>query len=119
MMTGVTNSSSTDLAVAAFREVIVPLARAGQAYRLDFTPEAKEGSYFVRPQRPSLTREDLEAMGRSGELSALDALWRAQRCEWLFELVPRLAALAERISTERGAVEATPETPSHLIYQMF
>jgi hypothetical protein len=119
MMTGATNSSSTDLAVAAFREVIVPLARAGQAYRLDFTPEVKDGSYFVRPMRPSLRREDMEAMGRTGELTALDTLWRAQRCEWLFDLVPRLAALAERISAERGAVEATPETPSELIYQMF
>jgi hypothetical protein len=118
-MTGATNSSSTDLAVAAFREVIVPLARAGQAHRLDFTPEVKDGSYFVRPGRPSLKREDMEAMGRSGELTSLDALWRAQGWECLFELVPRLAALAERISAERGAAEATPETPSQLIYQMF
>jgi hypothetical protein len=118
-MTGAKNSSSTDLAVAAFREVIVPLARAGQAYQVDFTPEVKDGSYFVRPMRPSLTREDMEAMGRSGELTALDALWRAQGCECLFELVPRLEALAERISAERGAAEATPETPSQLIYQMF
>ena len=118
-MTGATNSSSTDLAVAAFREIIVPLARVGRAYRLDFTPEVKDGSYFVRPRRSSLSREDMAAMGRSGELAALDALWRAQGRERLLELVPRLAALAERISTERGAVEATPETPSHLIYQMF
>jgi hypothetical protein len=118
-MTGATNSNSTDLTLAAFRELIVPLARAGEAYRLDFTPEAKDGSYFVRPRRPSLTREDMEAMGRSGEFTALDALWHARGCARLHELVPRLAAIAERISAERGAVEATPETPSQLIYQMY
>jgi hypothetical protein len=118
-MTGATNSSSTDLALAAFRKIIVPLAQAGPAYRLDFTPEVKDGSYFVRPRRPSLTRVDMEAMSRSGELAALDALWRAQGCEQLLELVPHLAALAERISAERGTLEATPETPSQLIYQMF
>jgi len=118
-MTGATNSNSTDLAVAAFREVIVPLARAGQAYRLDFTPKVNDGTYFVPPRRPFLTREDMEAMGRSGELTALDALWRASGCELLLEFVPRLAALAERISAERSAVEATPEAPSQLIYQMY
>jgi hypothetical protein len=102
-----------------FREVIVPLARAGEPYRLDFTPVVKKDSYFVRPRRPSLTREDMEAMGRGGEFAALDALWRAQGCERLHELVPRLAAIAERISAERAAVESTPETPSQLIYQMY
>ena len=118
-MTGGMNSSSIDLALAAFQETIVPLARAGRAYRLDFTPEVKNGSYFRRPRWASLTREDMEAMGRNGELKALEALWRAQGFELLLELVPRLAALAERISAERGAMESTPETPSQLIYQMY
>lgn len=118
-MTGATNSSSTDLALAAFRDVIVPLARAGERYRLDFSPVAKNGSYFTQPRRPSLTRDEMAAMGVGGEFAVLETLWRVAGRERLLDLVPRLAAVAERIAAERGAAEATPETPSQLIYQMY
>lgn len=118
-MTGETNSSSTDLAVAVFHDVIIPLARAGGSYRLEFSASSKDDSYFVQPRRSSLTRDEMEAMGRSGELAALEELWRVGGYERLLELVPRLAEIAERIAAERGSAEATPLTSSELIYQMY
>jgi hypothetical protein len=61
----------------------------------------------------------MEAMGRSGELQALAALWRAQGCDKLHELVPRLAEVAERLAVEHRGDDKISDTPSTLIYQMY
>lgn len=117
-MTGRKNSRPTDLARAAFREIVAPLAQSAPEGRLDFHKTCKEGSYFTRPQRASLTREEMEAMGRSGELAALEEFWRAHGLEALLPLIPRLVAIAQLAASEQCPMEAAPEAPSELIYQM-
>ena len=117
-MTGKKNSNPTDLALAAFREIVTPLAQSPTAGRLDFTRTPKDGSYFKRPSHATLSREEMEAMGHSGELTALEALWRARGLEALLPLIPRLVAIAELIASEQRSMEAAPEAPSQLIYQM-
>jgi hypothetical protein len=121
-MTGAQNSSLTDLIRAVFHETIVPLAQSSQQYRLEFAPEPKNDSYFARPRRPVMSRADMEAMGQCGELEALAALWRAQGCDRLYELVPRLAEVSERLAAAHSGEDKTSETqdtPSTLIYQMY
>jgi hypothetical protein len=112
------SSSSTDLIRAMFRDVIVPLAQSDPRCKLAFAPQPQNGSYFTSPERPVLSRDDMEAMGRSGELVALEAIWRAQGHDKLLALIPHLAAIAERLAAERGSEDKT-STPSELIYQMY
>lgn len=117
-MTGKKNSNPTDLASAAFHEIIAPLASSAKGCRLDFAKVPQDGSYFTKPSHAALTRGEMEAMGQSGELAALEALWRARGFEALLPLIPRLVELAELIASEKRSMEAAPEAPSQLIYQM-
>jgi hypothetical protein len=117
-MTGATSSSLTELLNAAFDEVIVPLARAGAMDRLDFAPTPANGSYFKAPTRAGLSRDEMLAIGRSGELEALAALWRAQGRHELLALAPRLQAIAAQLEA-LTAEEDNSGVPSALIYQMY
>ncbi len=117
-MTGATTSSLTDLLATAFRDVLVPLAVSGGQDRLDFAAKPRDGSYFRIPTRPTLSRADMEATGRSGELEALAALWRSQGRNGLLELIPLLEAIAARLEVE-ATEERKSDALSTLIYQMY
>jgi hypothetical protein len=118
-MTGAQSSSLTDLIRAVFRETIVPLTQSHEQCSLEFAPRPKNDSYFASPRRPVLSRAEMEAMGRAGELQVVAALWRAQDCDKLQELVPRLAEIAQGLAAEHAGEDKASDTPSTLIYQMY
>ena len=118
-MTGKPNLSSIDLCRATFREVVVLAAESAPGSGLQFAPMPIDGSYFIAPRRPRLTREQMESVERIGEIVALEQLWRDCEYSALLALIPRLKIIAECIAAERSPSENEPKNPSHLIYQMY
>lgn len=108
--------NSTEKLQRAFDTVLLPLSGKNVPSRLDFAPVAENGSYFKTPRRARLSRAEMEAMRRDGELAALEAYWRACGFTELLPLMPYLVEAAKLLA-ERNA---KPESgPSDLIYQMY
>lgn len=109
------------IAVAFFREVLVPVALAERARGREFfapRPDDEAASYYVEPTKREMKPEDFEL--RASEsieefVRELAALWASEGCEELAATAPRLASLAYELRED----EAQSDDVSPFMYVMF
>lgn len=111
-------TSSRDIALDMFDRHIVPLASSAPGLKLDWRPEARDGSYFRPAWPPSMLAEDAAKSAAENLIAELEALWGRDAPE-LLVLLPDITRLAEAVAQEQAAGEEGPDAPSQLIYQMW
>ena len=111
-------TSSRDTALDMFDRHIAKLAASAAAAKLDWSPEARDGSYFRPAWTPSFLAEDAAKSAAENLMAELEALWARDAPE-LLVLLPDIARLAEAVAGEQAAGDEGPDAPSQLIYQMW
>ena len=111
--------SSTDLSRKAFKKFILPLSNNSDITRLAFAAPLSNDSYFTKPDRPQLTRQQMEAVGADGLFEVLKIHWLANGNEALCGLIKDMTAIAQAVEKENKANSDEVDSPSELIYQMF
>ena len=103
---------------ALFDDVLMPLARQRRGAPFPLGPEPALDTYFVRREKPGMTREDFTAPSCIG----FDELEQRLAAYWTAAGKPELAAAAGRFAQAARAVYA-PATEdaevSPFIYVMF
>ncbi len=111
--------NSTDLSRKAFKNFILPLSNNTNITRLSFAAPLSNDSYFTKPDRPQLTRQQMEAVDADGLFAALKIHWLASGNEALTGLVKDMTAIAQAVEKENKTNTDEVDSPSELIYQMF